>query len=73
MTSIISYPFDFFSELRLDVEAIIRTWDDGGLSDADKRRLRFAVDLIYRGRPSRGELVLAVAIIRTTGDRRSND
>jgi hypothetical protein len=67
---VVRYPFEMFAELRRDVAAVCRAWDDGMLSDADKRQLRFAFDLIHSNRPDAADLATAMAIIRSMTDEK---
>jgi hypothetical protein len=63
--NVVHYPFEMFAELRRDVASVCCAWDDGKLSDADKRHLRFAFDLIHLNCPDAADLATAMAIIRT--------
>lgn len=60
---VVRYPFAMLVELRRDVAAVCRAWDDGRLSDADKHHLRFAYDLIHSNCPDASDLATAIAIM----------
>lgn len=67
---VVRYPFEMFAELRRDVASVCRAWDDGKLSDADKRYLRFAFDLIHSNCPDAADLATAMAMIRSMADEK---
>jgi hypothetical protein len=69
--NVVRYPFAMFAELRRDVASVCRSWDDGKLSDADKRHLRFAFDLIHSNCPDAADLAMAMAIVRSMADETS--
>jgi hypothetical protein len=67
---VVRYPFEMFAELRRDVASVCRAWDDGKLSDADKRHLRFAFDLVHSNCPDAADFAMAMAIIRSMADEK---
>jgi hypothetical protein len=67
---VVRYPFAMLAELKRDVASVCRAWDDGKLSDADKRHLRFAFDLIHSNCPDAADLATAMAMIRSMADEK---
>jgi hypothetical protein len=61
--NVVHFPFLMLAELRRDVARVCRALDEGRLSQADARLVRFALQLSRLPRPNRERVAMIVAIV----------
>ena len=62
------YPFEMFATLRRDVATLTHAWDNGQLSEADKKLLRFALELVDAPCPTSERVAMIMAIVGSVAD-----